>query len=160
LEYFKDVPGYEGLYKVSNCGRVYSVRRQKLFSPSRSTDGYLRVIFRVNKIEKSRTVHSLVMEAFRGARPPNAVINHLNFKRDDNNLANLEYTSINGNHHYSYVRGRYEKKSASCDDRFSPEQIRYIRDSEKTDSELSLELKTAKSFINKIRRRKNYAWVA
>ena len=40
---FRDIDGYEGLYKVSNYGEVYSVRKGKNLSAGKSSSGYLTV---------------------------------------------------------------------------------------------------------------------
>ena len=159
MEYFKDVPGYEGFYKISNCGRVWSVRRGKLMSPPTDRLGYRRVMLRVNKNEKSRTVHSLVMEAFRGLRPEGMVVNHLDFNPTNNNLANLEYTTRIGNIQYSHEAGRYNRTGPYRDDKFTETDVLFIRSSKLTDDELAKKFKAAKSFINKIRRGVSYSWV-
>lgn len=159
MEYFKDIPGYTGIYQISNLGRVYSIRRKKFMSCPYSSDGYRNVIFRVNKRQKSRTVHSLVLEAFQGPRPVGYVINHINFKRDDNRLTNLEYVSQKINVQHSRKAGRHDKRSQYKDDKFSPAEILEIRDSGLSDKDLSILFGCAKSFINKIKRRAAYAWV-
>ena len=51
-EIWKVVKGYEGLYKVSNHGEVWSVRRQKLLKKSKGTKGYYKVILTKNKKPK------------------------------------------------------------------------------------------------------------
>ena len=49
-EIWKDVVGYEGLYQVSNLGRVKSVKRNKILSQKHNWDGYLRIqLWRNNK---------------------------------------------------------------------------------------------------------------
>lgn len=40
-EEWKDIKGYEGLYKISNCGRVYSLRQDKLLTLHRSQSDYV-----------------------------------------------------------------------------------------------------------------------
>jgi hypothetical protein len=159
LEYFKDIPGYEGIYQVSNHGRVTSVRRKVVFSPSITQQGYKRVILRVNKYEKSRTIHSLVMEAFRGPRPSGMVINHLDFNPSNNHLSNLEYVTKLDNILYSKEAGRYFRSHSYADDKFSPKDIRFIRSSSLDDAALATQFKSSKSFINKIRRSVSYSWV-
>ena len=60
---------YEGLYKVSNLGRILSLNykntgKAKLLNPSDDTDGYLKVGLSKNKKEKTCKVHRLVAETF------------------------------------------------------------------------------------------------
>jgi len=159
MEYFKDVPGYEGFYQISNYGRVLSVRREKLMSLVSTADGYKKLIFRVNKKQKCFLVHRLVMLTFHGKCPQGLVVNHKNFKRDDNRLCNLEYISINENIKYSRSNGRHIKYKSYIDDRFTIEHILNIRKSSATDTELSYIYKCRRSFINKIRHGKSYSWV-
>jgi hypothetical protein len=128
-------------------------------SPSLSRDGYLRVIFRVNKNERSRTIHSLVLEAFHGPRPDGMVVSHLNHVRDDNNLTNLIYTTVTDNIRYSYQQGRYEKRKRIGRERLTDAQVRLIRSGKLSDGELAEKFGFIRSFINKVRRHKNYKWV-
>ena len=51
-EIWRDVVGYEGLYKVSTEGNIKSIRRNKILSPNTSQDGYKRVSLYKNKTSK------------------------------------------------------------------------------------------------------------
>lgn len=64
MEIWKDVDGYEGLYQVSNEGRVRSVRTNKILRPHVGTYGYAYVVFSVNQVRKTLKVHRLVALAF------------------------------------------------------------------------------------------------
>ena len=96
-EYWCDVEGYEGIYQVSNLGRVRSLDRVLPYGegfrkyPSKelkqhlTKDGYVYV----NLYKKKVKVHRLVMAAFVGAS--NLTVHHINEVRTDNNLCNLMY---------------------------------------------------------------------
>lgn len=90
IEIWLPVVGFAGLYEVSNLGRVRSLRRHqpKLLRPGRMTAGHLSVSLGRGR---SRTVHSLVIEAFVGPRPPGMEVRHSNGVPSDNRLANLAY---------------------------------------------------------------------
>jgi len=106
-EIWTDIPGYEGLYQVSSLGRVKSLPRSiphprhknpirikgGILKQSVASNGYLMVGLCANGKAVSRTVHSLVMEAFVGPRPKGAEINHKSKAGNkwDNRLCNLEY---------------------------------------------------------------------
>ena len=109
-EVWKDIPKYEGFYKVSNLGRVKSLPRllknrysiflskEKLLTPKKNGNGYLWVKLCVGG-EKSFAVHRLVMLAFVGKS--DLVVNHLDLNKLNNRLDNLEYCTRRENvHHY------------------------------------------------------------
>lgn len=43
-EVWKDCKGYEGLYQISNEGRIWSVRKQRILSPHKKNSGYLEIL--------------------------------------------------------------------------------------------------------------------
>jgi hypothetical protein len=104
-EIWKDVVGYEGLYRVSSFGRVFGVIRDKIRKPSKISGGYLGVDFYKDGVGKSRTVHSVMAEAFidKDYRLKGLVVNHKNFKRDDNRLQNLEVISQRENANLKHI---------------------------------------------------------
>ena len=60
----KPIKGYEGIYNISNKGRVYSVRTGNFFKSKPNTRGYLQVDLCVNGLHKMAYVHRLVADAF------------------------------------------------------------------------------------------------
>ena len=91
MEIWKDVPGYEGAYQVSDKGRVKSFRRCKegvLLSPGRMSGGHLSVALGRNK---SRCVHELVLSAFVSPRPLGYECLHKNGNHTDNRVENLRW---------------------------------------------------------------------
>lgn len=107
LEVWKDINGYEGLYEVSNLGRVRSVDRiiesnnqHCVFSriikgcilrPSKDRYNYLRVSLSKNGSNASFTVHRLVLEAFICSRPKDMEARHINGSSSDCRLCNLKW---------------------------------------------------------------------
>ena len=116
-EHWLPVLGYEGLYEVSDLGRVRSVdrmerganwrcpqgfmkrRRGKLIKPLIKHNGYFQVNLYKDGKMRCRAVHRLVMEAFCG--PSNLTVNHINEIKTDNRLCNLEYMTQSENVRYS-----------------------------------------------------------
>lgn len=92
-EIWRDIPGYEGLYQVSNQGQVKSLRfnKERLLS-NRSTDskGYRVVHLYNGQTSSVRSVHSLVALAFLGESPKGHDVNHIDGDRLNNDLSNLE----------------------------------------------------------------------
>jgi flavin-dependent thymidylate synthase len=89
-EVWKAVPGWEDLYEVSSEGRVRRIGRQ----PKQNTigaHGYLVVSLNRPGKQVTRTVHSLVAEAFLGPRPDGHEVRHKDHERTDARLCNLKY---------------------------------------------------------------------
>lgn len=103
-EVWKDVVGYEGLYQVSNLGRVRSFERKGTFTKIKVQEtvkgGYKRVNLYKNGRLKKMLVHRLVAEAFLGTPDKDMQVNHINGIVDDNRLENLEWVTVkeNANH--------------------------------------------------------------
>jgi hypothetical protein len=112
-EVWKPVAGYEGLYEVSNQGRVRSVDREILFTgrwghhkrklrgvvlkPLRHTGGYQRIMLWKDGSAHQTYVHKLVLEAFAGFRPLGMQVAHANGNKHDNGLSNLRWATPSEN---------------------------------------------------------------
>tara|TARA_R110002167_G_C12308801_1_gene617932 strand:- start:44 stop:547 length:504 start_codon:yes stop_codon:yes gene_type:complete len=96
MEIWKDVKGYEKHYKVSNLGRVKSVKfnKEKVLSKTKLSNGYLKVLLCKNGKSKTKTVHSLVAESFLNHKSNiYIVVDHINNIKTDNNISNLQIIS-------------------------------------------------------------------
>ena len=102
-EVWKDVVGYEGLYEVSNLGRVKSKTRKNtiLLKPS-ETKGYLFVFLCKDKKVKRKSIHRLVANAFIENPYNYPIINHVNENKADNRVENLEWCSAKYNINYYF----------------------------------------------------------
>lgn len=98
-EIWRDIEGYEGLYQVSNIGRVkslmfrnnkYSISREKIMACT-IRSGYYVLVLRKNKERKSEQVHRLVAKAFIPNPNNLLIVNHKDFNRRNNNVQNLEW---------------------------------------------------------------------
>ena len=96
MEEWRDIKGYEGLYQVSNEGRVKSVRRNIILKPSIQR-GYAIVIFSVDNYKVTKKVHRLVAEAFIPNPQNKPCVDHINTIRDDNRVENLRWVTIQEN---------------------------------------------------------------
>ena len=97
-EIWKFVPGYEGLYMVSNLGRVKSLgngkthKTEQILRPCKVRGYLLAALYKDGK-QKKYLVHRLVWEAFNGPIPKGMQINHISERKDQNNLENLNLMS-------------------------------------------------------------------
>lgn len=110
-EIWKDVVGYEGLYQVSNLGRVKSIRKNLIMStPINATDGYSRVNLKRKGQQKQCLVHRLVGAAFIDNPNNLPLLNHINENKSDNRVENLEWCDKSYNMHYGTCIERISKK--------------------------------------------------
>lgn len=96
-EVWKKIPGYEGIYDVSNLGRVKSLRCNKIMSLSKSSTGYLHIQLYKDKKYKTHTIHSLVANAFIPNIYNKPEINHIDGNKENNNVSNLEWSTKSEN---------------------------------------------------------------
>ena len=106
MEEWKDVVGYEGLYKVSNKGNVLSCNyyrnsKPHLMKPQKNSNGYLKVVLSKNKKSKQFTIHRLVALAFLPNPDNLEMVNHKDENPENNNIENLEWCSRSYNQVYS-----------------------------------------------------------
>lgn len=111
-EIWKDVPDYEGLYQVSNFGRVKSFKRNKIIILKLTVykNGYVCVSLTKNGLSLKRYVHQLVAMAFLGHKRCGLqlVVDHINDNKIDNRLENLQIVTQRYN---SYkTQGKYSSK--------------------------------------------------
>ena len=103
-EQWRDVEGYDGMYQVSDLGRVRSKHsgKWKLMRPRNNGTGYLLVSLYMNGKQKQSYIHRLVAQAF----IPNDdesknQINHRNEDKTENKVSNLEWCSAQYNMTYN-----------------------------------------------------------
>ena len=108
IEIWKDIPKYEGLYQVSNKGRVKSYRKPtKFHCPDEfvlkntvSNSGYAHVTLYDGKSRKKFLVHRLVAEAFIPNPEGLPQINHKDENVLNNEADNLEWCTAKYNNKY------------------------------------------------------------
>lgn len=98
----KDVSGYEGRYKISPTGDVYSVVSGKFMKPHINRDGYPTIPLCKHGKCKSFSVHRLVAEAYLDKVDGKNYVNHKNGNRSDNRVENLEWCTPSENIKHSY----------------------------------------------------------
>lgn len=107
-EQWQFIPGYEGVYQVSNLGRVRNVKyRGKLLSISVKSNGYCRVTLSDSNKNKDFYIHRLVAEAFIPNPECKPEVNHIHGNKNDNRASQLEWSDRSNNNLHAYrVLGR------------------------------------------------------
>lgn len=96
----KDVKGYEGLYAVTSCGKVWSYRNKRFLTPEDNGHGYLRVNLHKDGKDKKYMIHRLVAEAYIPNPENLPQINHKDENKTNNCLQNLEWCDAKYNVNY------------------------------------------------------------
>ena len=103
MEIWKDIPEYEGLYRVSNTGKVMSLTYNKIRKLRKDEIGYLRIGLNKNNKCRNHLVHRLVLLSFIGKS--DLQCNHKNGNKQDNRLDNLEYVTRKENMAHAVLKG-------------------------------------------------------
>lgn len=119
MEIFKDVKGFEGLYKVSNYGRVLSLpkgdgngNRERFLKQDivkRNHTNYRRVTFCQFGITKRYQVHRLVGLHFIPNPENKPQVNHIDNNGENNKVSNLEWATHSENMKHAQRQGRLFK---------------------------------------------------
>lgn len=104
-EIWKDVPGYEGLYLVSNTGKIFSLRCKRCLTQSTDRGGYMRVPLSSDK-KKFWSVHRLVAMAFIPNPDNLPEVNHKDENTTNNHEENLEWCTRKYNANYGTAMKR------------------------------------------------------
>ena len=123
-EVWKDIDGYEGLYQISNLGRVKSLARNEMFCKRPETilkpflcgSGYQEIILTKNAERKPKLIHRLVAEAFVPNTDGRREVNHKDGNKGNNVVANLEWVtpSENQKHSRKVLNAQSFKRKVVC----------------------------------------------
>lgn len=108
-EVWRDVDGYDGMYQVSDLGRVRSLKfgKVRVLRPNKNKDGYLQVALCKDGKQKSFYVHRLVANAFISNDDKyKTQINHRDECKQNNKVSNLEYCTHKYNSTYNDLHYR------------------------------------------------------
>lgn len=118
MEIWKDIPGYEGRYQISNKGQVKSLPRyvsnhtgkllvkEKILAQRPDFKGYMRIDLKDNCGKKHYFgIHRLVATAFIPNPENKPQINHIDGNKANNNIDNLEWCTNSENQKHAYRMG-------------------------------------------------------
>ncbi|BBD20125.1 HNH endonuclease [Lactobacillus phage T25] len=118
IEIWKDIEGYEGLYQISNMGRVRSLDRKdarehrikgKILAITSATNGYRKIGLMKDGNIKNHSVHRLVAKAFLDNPSNLPQVNHKDEDKTNNVVSNLEWCTQSYNNGYGTRNGRAAK---------------------------------------------------
>jgi len=166
-ECWKPLPRFEGLYEVSDAGRIRRLarfthdgrrwRKKLLKLWNRCKRHYVSAHICVNGERSVVWAHIAVLEAFVGPRPFGADACHNNGNRHDNRLENLRWDSRAGNFADKVKHGTHNRGERHHRAHFTDEEARRIRDMPGTIGGIAKRLGVSKTCIQKIKERKSYA---
>lgn len=177
MEVWKDIEGYEGIYQVSNLGRVKGVERlilsekrenflvsERLFSLVTSGNGYSTLVLSKNNTVKRFYVHRLVAQAFIPNPKNKRVVNHKNGVKTDNQVGNLEWNTYKENLHHAIRLGlidsNNEKNNASKLKKEDVLEIRRLFDNKIiSQKEISVIFNISKTQVHVIVKRKQWTHI-
>lgn len=133
MEIWKDIKGFEGIYKISNTGYVKSLarvcgtchRKEKILADRITKDGYKHVRLQNGKITKDCRNHRLVAEAFIPNPLNLETVNHIDGNKLNNDVSNLEWMNRSDQMVHAYKLGL---KHPVLGKKFSTSDLQYIRD--------------------------------
>lgn len=96
----KDIKGYEGIYAVTSCGKVWSYKYKKFLTPIADRYGYLYVNLSKDGQSKKYKIHRLVAEAYIPNPDNLPQVNHKDENKTNNCLQNLEWCDAKYNINY------------------------------------------------------------
>lgn len=167
-EQWKSVVGYEGMYEVSDLGRVRSLsyRRTgnvKLMAGSIGRNGYHQVPLYRGAERTPKYVHRLVLEAFVGPCPEGMEACHGNGIRADNRLENLRWDALAKNQHDRVRHGTHSRGERSPTAKLSAGAVERIHDLKRTgckQAAIARWLSVSPMTVSLILRRKRWAHLA
>lgn len=169
-ERWRPVPGFEGLYEISDRGRLKSLSRRIRFVSTRGTEawrvtrekilrplvlrhGYIVYHLRDGEERHVRTGHELVLAAFVGPRPDGKETLHANGDRADNRLENLRYGTRLENRDDSRRAGTLAKGERIAQAKLTADQVLAIRAARGTHEKIAAVFGVSRRQVGRIRAR-------
>ena len=114
IEEWKDIEGYNGLYQISNLGKIKSFRKSSkcksnngyIINPGVDNNGYLVCVLNNNGNRKTYKIHRLVALAFIPNPNNYSDVNHKDENKSNNRIDNLEWMSHKNNMNYGTLKER------------------------------------------------------
>jgi hypothetical protein len=171
FEVWQPVRGYEGIYEVSDQGRVRSLPGRKwngaawikkpgcIRKTPVGTQGYPTVDLKHNGHRRTFTVHTLVLTAFVGARPAGQECRHLNGNRADSRLSNLAWGTPAENDEDRKRHGTFIQGETHGNARLTEQDVRLIRSMRGTQAVIAKQFAVSQSSVSMIKAGQRWAHI-
>ena len=137
METWKDIKGFEGLYQISDYGRVKSlsrkcgrvIRKEKLLTIHMTKDGYPKVRLQHGEEDKTARVHRLVAETFIPNPNGYETVNHIDGNKLNCHVSNLEWCNRSEQMYHAYKLGLKPSMMGTdnAQAKLTEEQVREIK---------------------------------
>ena len=108
-EIWKDIEGYEGIYQVSNLGRVKRVTTGRILNSGKNRGGYLYVNLCKQRVVSNKRIHRLVAQAFIPNPENKPQVNLIDEYKTSNMVSNLEWSTAKENTNHGTHNERVSK---------------------------------------------------
>lgn len=173
-EFWKDIEGYKGIYKISNLGRVKTLERTVLFghtkrllkegvrTPVKSKEGYWVITLSNKRKKKLFSIHRLVATHFIPNPNNYPEVNHINGDKEDNDSRNLEWCTRRQNIEHAHTTGLTKQNGVDSHwAKLTNEQVISIRSIYKNEEkvtykDLAKKFEVSEGIIGRVVRRESY----
>lgn len=156
----KDIPGFEGRYKINIEGEVFSLKQKIYLKQIKNGAGYLSVALWKNKKKQNKRIHRLIAEAFIDNPLTKPQVNHIDGDKLNNSIKNLEWVTVSENAKHAFDIGlrsnKGEKNSQSKLKECDVIEIRKLYSQGVSQKELASRFKIGQSRISDAVNRKTW----
>lgn len=118
-EKWKEVVGYEQYYEVSNLGDIRRQKTKRVLIKKTKKSGYKFVCLSVDGKYIYKHIHRLVAEAFLSNTENKPQVNHIDCKKDNNCVTNLEWATVKENNLHARKNIVFKKQKSGVDNKLS-----------------------------------------
>jgi len=170
IEIWKDIEGYEGIYEVSNLGRIkalekliwngygYFIKKEQIRKIScNNKTGYCHIPLWVNNKPKMYYIHRLVASAFINNVENKKEVNHKDGDKKNNNVNNLEWVDrIQNIRHSIKILGNRQDGSFNNNTKLTELDVYNIKNDNRIHRLIAADYNVSRTAITMIKNNKNW----